>query len=149
MLYPPLVEYDSETDYQAHFERVYCSGPVMTFDGLEVRFRKRDFGHCFFESSCRDGKKDVFSKGRAKCIDWIKATLQDPSSELYVGWDKKKKRYDRKRRVAIVMGNYVVILAITGTKTADFMTAYVADTKPTAKRPITTIDQIRRGPKWQ
>lgn len=31
-----------------------------TFDGIAVRFRKRDFDHCFFESSRRDGGKVDF-----------------------------------------------------------------------------------------
>jgi hypothetical protein len=31
---------------------------------------------------------------RAERMDWIKATLQDPNAELYVGCDREKKRYD-------------------------------------------------------
>jgi hypothetical protein len=113
-----------------------------------VRFRKSNFEHCFFESSRRNGIKDRFSPPRAKRIDWIKATLEDPHSELFEGWDSSKKRYDRTRRAAIVMGNYVVIIAFTGPGKADFVTAYVADTPATATRP-STIDKIRGGPKWR
>lgn len=149
MPYPPLVAHTAEADYRAHFERVYCQGPIATFDGYAVRFRKRDFDHCFFESARRDGRKDTFSTARAERIDWIKATLEDPASELYQGWDKRKKCYDRGRRVAVVMGNYVVIIAITGPQKADFVTAYVANTPATVGRPVTTIDQIRRSPRWQ
>lgn len=149
MPYPPLVSYTTEFEYRAHFERVYCQGAIATFDDIAVRFRKRDFDHCFFESSRRDGTKDSFSTARAERIDWIQATLQDSNSELYQGWDKKKKSYDRSRRVAVVMGNYVVIIAITGVDKADFVTAYVANTPETVGRPITTIDKIRRSPKWQ
>lgn len=148
MTYPPLVVYSAEADYQAQFERVYCQGPIATFDGFMVRFRKRDFQHCFFESTRRDGTKDSFSPVRAERIDWIKATLEDPASDLYEGWDSKKKRYDRSRRVAVVMGDYVVIIAITGPGTADFITAFQANTSATPRRPFTTIDQIRRGPRW-
>ncbi len=69
------------------------------------------------------------------------------SSEKYVGWDRKKKRYNKKRRVAIVMGNYVVIIQLKGSGKAKFITAYLADKKGIKGRPA-TIDLIRRGPKW-
>ena len=148
MAYPAMITFASEADCRAYFERVYCQGPISTFDGIMVRFRKSNFEHCFFESSRRNGIKDRFSPPRAKRIDWIKATLEDPHSELFEGWDSSKKRYDRTRRAAIVMGNYVVIIAFTGPGKADFVTAYVADTPATATRP-STIDKIRGGPKWR
>ncbi len=68
------------------------------------------------------------------------------NSEKLVGWDRKKKRYNKKRRVAIVMGNYVVIIQLTGSRKANFITAYFADTKGIKGRPA-TIDLIRSGPK--
>lgn len=148
MAYPALITFASEVDCRIHFEQVYCKAPIGTFDGIMVRFKKKKFEHCFFESSRRNKIKDRFSPARAQRIDWIKATLEDPHSELYEGWDSDKKCYDRSRRAAIVMGNYVVIIAFTGPGTADFVTAYVADTPATPSRPLTTIDKIRRGPKW-
>ena len=45
-------------------------------------------------------------------MDWIEAALEDPESERYMGWDKKKRRHMRARRVAIVMHNYVVIIQL-------------------------------------
>lgn len=119
----------------------------MTFDGIAVRFRKGQFCHCFYESSRRNRVKDVFSAKRAQRIDWIKAALQDPNSERYQGWDKRRGRYDARRRVALVMGNYVVVIALKGRKQADFVTAYVADTPATPGRP-STVEMIRRAPKW-
>ncbi len=127
----------------------YCRGALQTFDSISVRFRKEDFDHCFFESSRRNRIKDRFSQARATRIDWIKATLKDNGAELYVGWDGKKKRYDTHRRVAIVVKNYVLVIHITGEGKANFVTAYVADTIGTPERPITTLDQIRRSPKWE
>jgi len=50
MSYPPLLSYQTIGEYRAHFERVYCQGPIVTFDGIAVRFRKEDFDHAFFES---------------------------------------------------------------------------------------------------
>ena len=148
MVYPAMILFTAEADCRAHFERVYCQGAIATFDGIMVRFRKNDFEHCFFESSQRNKIKDRFSPARAARVDWIKATLEDPQSELYEGWDSLRKRYDRSRRAAIVMGNYVVIIAFTGPGKADFVTAYVADTPVSPNRPVTTIDKIRDGPRW-
>ncbi len=145
MSYPPLVSYKTVEEYRFHFETVYCSKQIFTFDGIAVRFRKRDFDHCFYESIII--KDDTFSSKRAERIDWIKATLQDANSERYQGWNKKKKRYEKYRRVAIVMRDYVVVIAIKGKKSADFVTAFIADT-PGYKGKPSTIDKIRMGPKW-
>ncbi len=147
MSYPSLLCLANETAYRAHFESVYCLGPVATFDGIKVRFRKRDFDHCCFESSQHDKRKDQFSTKRAERLDWIQAALQDPNSERYQGWDKKNKRYDTTRRVTLVMGDYVVVIAMKTPDQADFVTAYVADT-PTRPGRLSTVDQIRKGPKW-
>jgi len=145
--YPPLVHYDTQEEYPKHFEGIYCSGGIRTFDDILVRFRKSKFDHCFFESTKRDARKDQFSVKRAERLDWIKAALQDPDSERYVGWDKYKKRYDKSRRVAIVMKNYVVVIQLKGAKNADFVTAYVADTT-TSQGRVSTIEKIRKSPKW-
>lgn len=147
MSYPPLVLYGTQEEYREHYERVYCRVPLRTFDGILVRFRKMKFEHCFFESSRRDGTKDHFSIKRAERIDWIKNALQDPSSERYVGWDRIRKCYDKQRRVAIVMGNYIVVIRLKGSGNADFITAFLADTQ-VGTGSYSTVDQIRKGPKW-
>jgi len=138
LAYPPLMQYQSEQEYRKHFERTYCRGVIKTFDGFDVRFRKGQFDHCFFESV--NSKDDTFSPDRAERIDWIKATLQDPNAELREGWDNKKKRPAKDRRVAVVMGDYVVIIRLRGLKKADFVTAFVAGNR--------TIRQIRKNPLW-
>ena len=147
MSYPPLLKLATAAQYRTHFENIYCRGPITTFDGIQVRFRKRDFNHCFFESSRRDGAKDQFSLRRAERMDWIKVALQDKDADRYLGWDKKKRAYTRTRRVAVVMGNYVVVIALATQKRADFVTAFVADTAGSAGR-ASTLDQIKAGPKW-
>jgi hypothetical protein len=140
MPYPPLVNYQTELEYQAHFEQIYCQAPIMTFDGIPVRFNKRDFTHAFFESVIQ--KDDIFSRQRAERIDWIKAALEDQQSDRFVGWDNKRKKYDGKRRVTVVMGNFIVVIAITGQgDRAKFITAFVADSDR-------TISRIRKSPKW-
>ncbi len=143
----PLVVYETAEQYRRHYERTYCCGTITTFDGIHVRFRKRHFGHCFFESSRRDGIKDTFSRRRAERIDWIAATLRDPDAELYVGWNRDKRRYDPGRRIAILSGEFVVVIALIGEKAADFVTAYVLD----SVRPglPSTLQRIRKSPRWQ
>lgn len=147
MDYPPLVKYDSAVKYRQHFENIYCRGPLATFDGIQVRFGKTDFNHCFFETV--GTKDDTFSFERAERVDWIKAALQDPSSELYVGWSRKKKKLDFKRRVAIVMHNYIVVISMKNKQNADFCTAYLAGTVPLKGRNFSTLDLIKTGPKWK
>lgn len=141
MTYPPLVCYSTEREYRSHFEREYCHVPICSFDDIYVRFNKRDFDHCFFESSRRDGVKDKFSRKRAERISWIKVALQDVNADLFVGWDKQRRRYDHGRRVALVVGDYVVVIRIVDSKNARFVTAFVADTQH-------SLDSIKGGPKW-
>jgi hypothetical protein len=141
MIYPPLVYYQDKNEYRRHFERVYCKSPIITFDSIKIRFNKRDFEHAFYESV--NTKDDSFSIKRAQRIDWIKIALQDPQSERYFGWNKKRRRIDRKRRVAIVMKEYVVVIGINRKRsTGWFITAFVADSGRTLK-------MIRKNPKYQ
>ena len=146
MSYPPFVSYREIEQYRQHYEKCLCKSDVQTFDGYRVRFRKRDFYHAFFESR-KGGKDNWFSLKRAERIDWIKAALQDPHAERYLGWNRIKKRYERKRRVTVVKGNYVVIIQLKKKKEADFVTAYVADTPGRPGRP-STLEQIRKSPRW-
>lgn len=139
MTYPPLINYNSEHEYRKHFEKIYCQEPITTFDGIAIRFKKQDFDHAFYESVA--SKDDTFSWQRAERIDWIKAALEDPNSSRFIGWDNSKKRYDIKRRVALVNGNYVVVIAITGRDKGRFITAYIADTGR-------TLQMIQQSPPW-
>lgn len=141
MPYPPLRVFNTAEECRTHFETTYCQGAISTFDGIEVRFRTSDFDHCFYESSNRDGTKDSFSQPRSERVDWIKAALEDATAELYKGWDKKRRKYNLKRRVCVVCQNYVVVIAMTGHLKADFVTAYVADTGR-------TLAMIRTSPTW-
>ncbi len=139
--YPPLVHYGTVAEYRAHYERVYCRQAIITFDGISVRFRKDRFNHCFYESTKRNRIKDLFSTQRAERIDWIEAALKDSNAELHVGWDGKKKRYDQSHRVALVVGEYVVVIRFSGNLSAQFVTAYVADSP-------STLAKIKGSPKW-
>ena len=141
LTYPPLVKYGSIAEYQTHYNSRYCSSSITTHDGILVRFRKTTFGHAFYESSKRDGVKDKFSPARAERINWIRAALRDSSAEMYIGWNSKRKRHDKRRRVVFVKGDYVVIIRISGANKAEFVTAFVVDS-------ATTLTKIKNSPKW-
>jgi len=74
-------------------------------------------------------------------MDWIKTALQDSTADLYVGWDRKRRRNDSRYRVAVALRDYVVVIRMTGRLKAIFVTSYVADTE-------STIVRIRRSPRW-
>jgi len=140
---PCLVEYETEAEYRDYYKRSYCSGVVTTFDGIVVYFRANKFDHAFYESSARDGRKDQFSFARAQRLDWIKATLEHPEADLYMGWDKWKRNYDPGRRVSVIYEDFVVVIEIRQTKAGklkgDFVTCYKADN---------SIVKIRSSPEW-
>lgn len=148
MSYPSLLLLKDKAEYKKHWIKNYCQQGIKTFDGIVVYFRHEDFEHAFYESVT--SKNDTFSVKRAERMWWIATALKDPMSQLYMGWNKQKKCYDNQRRVAIVMGNYVVVIAISKKKPkqAKLITAFVADTPSKPGRP-STIDQIRRSPKWK
>lgn len=140
---PRLLEYETEAEYRAHYNSVYCKGEITSFDGIVVYFRANKFDHAFFESTLRDGRKDKFSFARAQRLDWIKATLEHPEADLYMGWDKWKRRYDPSRRVSVIYEDFVVVIEIRQTKAkklkGNFVTCYKADN---------SIDKIRSSPEW-
>lgn len=143
MCLPPLVKYASVDEYLKHYQRVYCHGRIYTFDEIRVYFHVDKFGHMFYESSARDGRKDVFSIVRAQRIDWIKYTLGHPKADLYQGWIKNARRHDPVRRVAVVYEQFVVVVSLwkklDGSLKANFLTCYQADN---------SISKIRSSPKW-
>ena len=150
MTYPPLLQLASQEEYQTQWEIHYCQQPIFTFDEIRVRFRKEDFAHAFYESVRAKAAKDVFSTKRAERLPWIKVALQDSASERFIGWDNTKKRYDHSRRVTIVMGDYVVVIALLSKRSneARFITAYVGDSIGRNGR-LSTIELIRSGPLWE
>lgn len=143
MSYPPLVKHTTETQYREHFSQKYCVGPIFMYDGIPVRFYKKDFDHAFYESSSAiQSNKSLFSFKRAEKIDWIEATLLDKNASLHYGWDNKKRKANLTRRVAITNGNYIVVIQIMKSSNARFITAF-----PTQN--YRTVLKISSNPKWQ
>jgi len=115
----------SEEKLRQLWSKEYCEQKIFTFDNIEVKFYEDMFDHTFFESANRIRKdKSILSLNRLEKILWIKDTLQDDEAILKQGWDSKNKEYYKNRRVAIVKGNYVVIIRFTGLLKAKFVTAY-------------------------
>ena len=145
MSVPEKIFYADIESYRRHFESNYCAGPIVTFDGIPVHFRRNDFNHCMFESSMRNGIKDTFSFTRAQRINWIKETLTNPEAELYFGYDKNKKQIRHDRRVSVVFEDFVVIIGlkkenVAGNYRGWFITAFQADN---------SITKIKNMKKWE
>ena len=140
---PPLLKLPDQAAYRAHYERTLCRGGIVTHDGIPVFFRKSEFGHAFFESSNRRGANDVFSLDRAMRMDWIPVALADPNVPCFQGWNRKRRRYDPTRRVAVVTDDFVIVIGIRQTRggvmKANFITCYCADN---------SIGKIRKSPRW-
>jgi len=143
MKLPPLLILNTEEEYKVHYERTYCHGGIVTFDKITVFFKREKFRHAFYESSKRNGKKDLFSPARARRMSWIEATLCCPDATLYMGRDKVKKKYDNARRVCFVYEEFVVIIRLylskSGELKGEFVTCYQADN---------SIEKIKTSPKW-
>jgi hypothetical protein len=141
---PPLLIYNEISEYKSHYERHYQRGNIVTFDGIRIYFKPQKFGHAFYQNSqkCK-GPKDEFSPERAQRMDWIKATLENPQAEIYMGWDSYTKLYQENRRVTVVYGNFVVVVELSlnglGQLKGNFITCYVADA---------SINKIRTSPSW-
>lgn len=115
----------SEEEFREIWRKEYCEVDIYTFDKVLVKIYEDMFDHIFFESSSRHKKnKDILSLNRLEKIYWIKDTLQDPDAVLKKGWDSKRKEFFKDRRVAIVKGNYVVVIRFTGLLKAKLVTAY-------------------------
>ena len=126
MAYKKIKSYQlSEAEMRKIWVDEYCQQEIETFDGVMVKFYEDMFDHIFFESRNRVAKdKSDLSYNRLEKIYWIKDTLKDSTAMLKKGWDTDKKEYFKDRRVAIVKGNYVVVIRFTGILKAKLVTAY-------------------------
>ncbi|NIA12363.1 MAG: hypothetical protein GWP10_22270 [Nitrospiraceae bacterium] len=143
MRLPDLLIYETEEEYWEYYREEYCHKGLVTFDEIRVYFKQNKFYHAFYESRNRDGNKDQFSKTRARRMGWIRATLENANSDLFQGWDNKRKRYDPGRRVCVVYESFVVILKMwlkmNRTLKSEFITCYQADN---------SIGKIKNSPRW-
>lgn len=143
MEYKKIKSYNyTEAELRKIWVDEYCVVDIFTFDAILVKFYSEMFDHCFFESNDRKAKdKSILSYNRLQKIYWIKETLQDPSAVLKQGWDNKNKKYDNQRRVAMVKGNYVVVISIYAIRKARFITAFQIDNDE-------NLEKFMNGPDW-
>ncbi len=145
MAYKKIKSYSmSEAELRQLWADTYCdpASPIITFDGIQVQFFPEMFDHAFYESVDRLAKdKSELSLNRCEKMLWIKDALQDTEATLKKGWDSKTKSYDGSRRVALVKGNYVVILLLFLQKRARFITAYQIDNEE-------NLAKLLAGPDW-
>lgn len=147
-IYDLIVAKDySESQFRQMWHDEYTSQIIYTHDGIRVHFYDDNFDHAFYESSGRNvGKKDprhkdVLSMRRLSRMLWIKKVLQDKNARMVMGYDSKKKKYIRNKRVSIVLDKYVVVIQLFGNPIqAKFITAYVADN---------SIEKILASPEWK
>lgn len=145
MLYRRLLYLRNPGDYRRHFREAYCQEPVVTFDGVQVSFYEKHFGHAFFEGVSygypyRVVPKTSFSFERAERIDWMRQALLDDDAELYWGLDRLGGGYTLKRRVCIAGGEYVVVIEYHRPDEAEFVTAFPGSAR--------TLRKLRHSPRW-
>ena len=115
----------TEAEMRKMWDDEYCKEDIQTFDGVMVRCYADMFDHIFYESNDREKKdKSILSLNRLEKMLWIKDVLQDETAILKMGWNNINKEYYTDRRVAIVKGNYVVIIRFTALLKAKLVTAY-------------------------
>ncbi|MDP2750050.1 MAG: hypothetical protein Q8O89_04430 [Nanoarchaeota archaeon] len=134
--------------YKNLFISFYCKTPIRTFDNILVFFKENNFEHAFFESvNRREKDKSKFSYKRANRIYWIKWVLENPTAELYKGYNHLTKSYDDSRRISVCIDNYIVVIELNKKQDkATFITAYIADgVNGKGKK---AIDLIKSGEKW-
>jgi hypothetical protein len=140
MTLPPLLKLPGRNPYWGHFKKRYLSGPLITFDGIEVRFYAHNFGHAFCTESTRgSGRKDSFDWDRAERMDWIAGVLRDGTVEVY----RRVMPDGRVRRIALVPAErYAVVIAVEkNLRRAHFVTAYVVNS-------TSALNKMRSNPKW-
>lgn len=130
-----------EPEMRILWKENYCNAPIISFDDVKVHCYEDMFDHIFFESGNRriPGDKSILSLNRLEKIFWIKDALEDPEAILKKGWNSKDKKYYTDRRVAIVKGNYVVIIRFTGILKAKLVTAYEKN----------DIENVLQGPDFE
>ena len=57
--------------------------------------------------------------------------------------------HTNKKRVALVITGFVVVIRLTGANRARFVTAYVPGRQASGTQKDSTYNQIRKSPKWK
>ena len=141
---PRLLSLVNAQAYRAHFESRYVYGPpVVTHDGIRVRFIPSDFDHAFYCKSHRAApRKNTFDLERARRVDWIHTLLADSSLEMF----RDPRHPNKMRRVVLEPTTpYVIVIELLRKdwSRARFITAFVVDDD------WGSLIRIRRMPRWR
>jgi len=138
---PPLLHLPDEAAFRAHFEAEYvCGLPVVTYDGIRIRFYANQFDHAFYTSSTPKSGKDTFNLDRAQRMDWIRVVATDPGMEVY----RRVMPGGKVRRIMLEpRKQYVVVCEILSSDPtqAVFITAYSVTSK-------SALAKMRSNPRW-
>lgn len=140
-MYCNFLVLNTEEEYREKFKSTYCSRKILTHSGIEVLFHEDMFDHAFFKNRNRRNRdKSLFCTERAKRIMWIEKVLMDDKLIIYKGWNNSKRRYEDSSRTTLVTPDgYVVVIKLTGTNKARFVTAFIPDNQD-------VIDKIKGSP---
>ena len=92
---------------------------------VRARLRPKLIRYIVSQKQSRLDLGSVMNQGKIFLAKLSQGAIGEETAELYVGWDNTKKRYDPSRRVALVTGNYVVIIQMWGKPLSGvFVTAF-------------------------
>lgn len=144
MAIPDFLFLSTEDEYKQYFVDNYCANsPLLTWDGLPVKFYPDMFEHAFYKRATKawKAKKVCVDFERCKRMPWINEVLQDSTIIPRQGYDKERGKNDNSRRVALVSREkYVVVIRNEG-RTWRFVTAYIIDN-------IDTYNKLMNAPLW-
>lgn len=140
---PALLELEDEDAYRAYFTETLCRQVITTHDGIRVNFSPDAFDHAFYENSDRRGSKDVFSLKRAERMSWIAAALANPNALCLQGWDSKTQSHSPKRRVTVVVQDFVIVLMLGTKRNGDLKARFI-----TCFKAENSAVRIRQSPPW-
>lgn len=137
------LELENEIAYLDYFVKNLIRREIYTHDGIRIHFRKGHFYHAFFETTV--SHKDCFSFDRARHMPEILTILQSPAATCHCGWNNKERKHDPNRRVAYLLGTFLVVIILnknrnTGKLTGEFLTCFEADES--------TFNRVKRDPLW-
>lgn len=143
MVLSNTMELESENAYLDYFVKNFIKQSIYTHDGIRIHFRKGHFYHAFFESTI--SHKDCFSFNRARHMPEILTILQSPAATCHCGWNNKERRHDPHRRVAYLLGTFLVVIILNRNKSngklsGDFLTCFEADEF--------TFKRVKQDPLW-
>ena len=140
-----LLYLETEKEYKNYYINTLAKKKIYTKEKIRVYFSPNTFYHAFFETTL--SHKDSFSKERAKYMNLIKSTIENPTA-CHWGWDRESKTYSPNSTVSLYYENFIVILCYRINKDrilkANFKTCYWKINMYSIKKaPIWKIEDLK------